>query len=64
MKVVVDRAKCGGMGICEGIDPERFQVQGDDKTQVLQDVVVDQQARELVQEAVDMCPTEALSIVD
>jgi ferredoxin len=64
MRVVADRTKCGGMGICEGIDPERFQVQSDGKTQVLKDALDDEHAREVAQEAVDMCPTEALRIDD
>ena len=47
MRVVADRTKCGGMGICEGIDPERFQVQSDGKTQVLKDALDDEHAREV-----------------
>jgi ferredoxin len=64
MRVVVDPTKCAGMGVCEGIDSQRFQVQSDGKTLVLNDVLDDGQAREVVQEAVDMCPTEALRLVD
>jgi len=63
MSVVVDRTKCGGMGICEGLDPERFQVQADGKVQVMQEDIEDDAAREIVQDAVDSCPTGALRIV-
>jgi ferredoxin len=64
MRVVLDRTKCGGMGICEGLDPERFQVQSDGKAQVVRDVLEDGQASEVAQEAVESCPTVALRIVD
>jgi ferredoxin len=32
VRMVVDRTRCVGMGICAGIDPERFQVQPDGKS--------------------------------
>lgn len=32
VRIVVDRTRCVGMGICEGIDPEQFQVQSDGKS--------------------------------
>jgi len=64
MRVVLDRTKCGGMGICEGLDPERFQVQSDGKAQVVRDVLEDEQARAVAQEAVESCPAVALRIVD
>jgi ferredoxin len=64
MRIAVDRTKCAGMGICEGLDPERFQVQADGKTQVLQEVLGEDKAREAAQEAVEMCPTEPLRIVE
>jgi ferredoxin len=64
MRVVLDRTKCGGIGIYEGLDPERFQVQSDGKAQVVRDVLEDGQASEVAQEAVESCPTVALRIVD
>ena len=64
MKIVVDRTKCAGIGICEGIDPERFQVQADGKTQVLKTDLENDEALEVARQAVQMCPTESLSIVD
>jgi ferredoxin len=64
VKIVVDRTKCAGIGICEGIDPERFQVQADGKTQVLKTDLENDEALEVARQAVQMCPTESLSIVD
>jgi ferredoxin len=64
VKVVVDRTKCGGIGICEGLDPERFQVHADGKVQVLRDSLEDDEAIERAREAVQMCPTESLTIVE
>jgi ferredoxin len=64
VKIVVDRTKCAGMGICEGIDPERFEVQGDGKTRVLQEDLEDDEALEVAREAVAMCPTESVEIGD
>ena len=64
MRIVVDRTRCAGMGICEGLAPERFQIQSDGQAHLLQDGLEDVGARDVAQEAVDMCPTEALRIVD
>jgi ferredoxin len=64
VRIVVDRTKCAGIGICEGIDPERFQVQADGKTQVLKADLENDEALEVARHAVQMCPTESLSIVD
>jgi ferredoxin len=62
--MVVDRTKCAGMGICEGLDPERFQIQSDGKMQVLTADLEDDEALEVAREAVEMCPTESLRVVD
>ena len=64
MKVVVDRTKCGGIGICEGLDPERFQVHVDGKVRVLRESLEDDEAVSRAREAVQMCPTESLTMVD
>jgi ferredoxin len=64
VKVVVDRTKCGGIGICEGLDPERFEVHADGKVQVLRESLEDDEAIERAREAVKMCPTESLTIVE
>jgi ferredoxin len=64
VKVVVDRTKCGGIGICEGLDPERFQVHVDGKVRVLRESLEDDEAVSRAREAVQMCPTESLTMVD
>jgi ferredoxin len=63
MRIAVDRTKCAGMGICEGLDPERFQIQQDGKAEVLDADLDGDEAIDIAQEAVDMCPTASLRIV-
>jgi ferredoxin len=61
MKVVVDRGKCTGLGICESLAPTFFEV--DDNGDLLlleEDIAPDDLAD--VEEAVRGCPTEALRI--
>lgn len=61
MKVVVDRSKCTGLGICEALAPAFFEV--DDSGELVQlkeDISDDELAA--VEEAVQGCPTEALRV--
>jgi ferredoxin len=60
MRVIVDRSKCSGIGLCELTAPSVFEVADDGQSRVLRDPSDDQ--RETVEEAVGNCPTEALSI--
>ena len=64
MRIVVNRATCAGIGICEAIDPERFEVQADGKTHVLKGDLEDDEALEVARDAVARCPTQSLQIVD
>ena len=64
MRIVVNRTTCAGIGICEGIDPERFEVQADGKTHVLKGDLEDNEALEVARDAVARCPTQSLQIVD
>ena len=64
MRVVLDRAKCAGIGMCEGLDPERFQVQLDGKAEILNEELEGDDAIAVAKEAVDMCPTASLRIVE
>ncbi|WP_081636986.1 ferredoxin [Rhodococcus aetherivorans] len=62
MKVVLDRSKCTGLGICESVASSFFEV--DDNGDLLvhkEDVGEDELAS--VEDAVNSCPTEALRIV-
>ncbi|WP_280231125.1 ferredoxin [Nocardia cyriacigeorgica] len=63
MKVVVDRDKCAGLGICEATAPEVFEVGGNGEVVVLAESV-DSDRLDIVRSAVESCPTEALRLVD
>jgi ferredoxin len=61
MKVIVDFAKCTGLGICESIAPDLFEVNDNGELVLLRaDIAGDE--LESVEEAVAGCPTEALRI--
>lgn len=64
MRIVVNRTTCGGIGICEAIDPERFEVQADGKAHVLKGDLEDDEALEVGRDAVARCPTQSLQIVN
>jgi len=64
VRIVVNRTTCAGIGICEGIDPERFEVRADGKTHVLEDDLEDDAAVAVDRDAVARCPTQSLQIVD
>ena len=55
-----DRTRCTGLGVCEAIAPEFFEVGGDGEMLVLRAEVAPE-AEALVREAIESCPTQALS---
>jgi ferredoxin len=61
MKVIVDFAKCTGLGICESMAPEFFEVNDDGELVLLKENVSDDELQS-VEEAIAGCPTEALRI--
>lgn len=61
MKVVVDFVKCTGLGICESMAPEFFEVNDDGDLVLLKEDITDDDLQS-VEEAVAGCPTEALRI--
>lgn len=61
MKVIVDFAKCTGLGICESMAPDFFEVDDDGHLILLKEDVSDDDLQS-VEEAVAGCPTEALRI--
>jgi ferredoxin len=63
MKIIVDENRCTGLGICESIAPEFFEV-GDDGALVLLRSQFDEADRADIEEAVRSCPTLALSIAE
>lgn len=61
MKITVDRNKCTALGICESLAPDLFEVQQDGSLVILNDRP-DGNLCDAAREAVEGCPTEALSI--
>lgn len=62
MKVVVDPAKCADHGQCAYAAPDVFQL--DDNGKLRYEPAPDASLRETVEEAVDACPLQAISIED
>lgn len=62
MKVTVDFGKCTGLGICESLAPEFFEVDDSGTLLLLKEDISDDELQS-VEEAVAGCPTEALRIV-
>ena len=63
MRVVVDYDLCESNAICMGIAPEVFEVRDDDFLYVLQETPPEE-LRGKVEEAVQRCPKQAISIED
>jgi ferredoxin len=63
MKIVVDYDRCESNGLCMGIAPEIFEVRDDDFMYVL-DEHPPEKFRQKVLQAVNACPTQALSVVE
>ncbi len=61
MKIEVDRSRCTGIGICESLSPKHFEVNDAGDLVLLEAEVSDDDLPD-VREAVDGCPTEALSL--
>ncbi|MEX5716848.1 ferredoxin [Geodermatophilus maliterrae] len=59
MRVTADRERCVGSGQCELLAPEVFEVDDDGAVRVLQPEPDDDAA---VRDAVQQCPTGALSL--
>lgn len=63
MKIVLDANKCDGLGMCEALAPDLFEVGDDGKVQV-HDPEPAEELRDSVHAAVDACPVRALLITD
>ena len=61
MKVLVDYDKCTGLGICESLAPDFFEVNDEGDLVLLKEDVCDDDLG-AIEEAVAGCPTEALRI--
>ncbi len=63
MRIVADLAKCHGIGMCEAMAPDLFEVGDDDPVEVLDDRPPESD-RPYVKAAVDACPVFALTLRD
>jgi ferredoxin len=61
VKIVVDFDKCKSNAVCMGIAPEVFEVRDDGYLYVLQEEPPESM-RPQMEEAVRLCPTQAISI--
>jgi ferredoxin len=61
MKILAEPAVCEGLGMCEAMAHEFFEV-GDDGVVNVLDNTPDEQHRELVEAAVAACPVAALRL--
>ena len=62
IKVNVDMAKCQHYGQCVFEAPDVFKLNADDKLEYVADV--DESERANVEAAIDVCPMQAIFIVD
>ncbi len=63
MRVLVDRERCIGSGACEALAPDVFEVGDDGIVAVLRPEADDPASETAVRDAVQQCPTQALSQV-
>jgi ferredoxin len=63
LKIEVDFDKCESNAVCMAVAPAYFEVRDDDFLYVLQDEVGDGDLA-VVQEAVDRCPKQAISLTE
>lgn len=61
MRIVADRTRCAGHGMCEALAPNLFRV-GDDGIVAPRTDSVDDNDHDLLQLAIDSCPVEALRL--
>ena len=62
LKIVVDRDRCEGLGMCEAMAHEFFELDDDDQMTVLDDAPTEAD-RSTVHAAVESCPVQALSLL-
>ncbi len=63
LKVVVDFDLCESNAVCMAVAPEVFEVRDDDFLYILQEAP-DESFREKVENAVERCPKQAISIAE
>ncbi|HTF51399.1 MAG TPA: ferredoxin [Pseudonocardia sp.] len=63
VRIVIDRDRCTGLGMCEAEAAELFEVQDDGSLAILNDHPSPEQRAE-AEAACLACPTEALSLIE
>jgi ferredoxin len=61
MRIEVDRGRCEGLGMCEAMAHEFFELDDDDVMHVLDQTPADEH-RSQVHAAVQSCPVQALTL--
>lgn len=61
MRISVDRGRCEGLGMCEAMAHEFFEVDDDEVLQIL-DESPGEEHRASVHAAVEACPVQALTL--
>jgi ferredoxin len=64
MKVIVDRQRCDGNGVCMGIAPEVFDVDDDLYLHVAENIPDDPELIARVRQSITSCPVLALKLVE
>ncbi len=64
MKIIVDRQRCDGNGVCMGIAPEVFDVDDDLYLHVAENIPNDPELRARVRQSITSCPILALKLVE
>jgi len=62
-RIVFDRSKCAGIGLCEMTSPDVFEIDSDGLMTVRIEAV-DASRRAEMEEAAMSCPTQSITIVD
>jgi ferredoxin len=60
-QITLDRTRCAGIGLCEAISPDVFEIGDDGQLQLLVDVVEPARRQELEEAALN-CPTQSITI--
>jgi ferredoxin len=60
--VRVDRDRCRGLGLCVGMDPDRFQLTADGRSVATTTYVSDPRLVALVRDVAHCCPMEAVEV--
>lgn len=61
MRIIVDRTKCQGHGMCEAMEPDFFEVGEDGTLRILDDSPAEERVVD-VEAAINSCPALALTL--